>query len=68
MPLLAGLRTLCRLGVPLADAADAVTRAPAAVVGRPDLGRIELGTAADLVVLDDRLELVDVVRAGALAA
>jgi N-acetylglucosamine-6-phosphate deacetylase len=67
-PLLDGFRNLCRLGVPLAEAADAVTRVPASIVGRPDLGLLRPGTAADLVVLDDSLELVRVLRSGALVA
>jgi N-acetylglucosamine-6-phosphate deacetylase len=67
-PLIDGLRNLCGLGVPLAEAADAVTRVPASIVGRADLGRIGPGMPADLVVLDDRLELVSVLRAGRLVA
>jgi N-acetylglucosamine-6-phosphate deacetylase len=67
-PLLDGLRTLCRLGVPLAEAAEAVTRIPASIVGRRDLGRLTPGAAGDVVVLDDRLDVVSVLRAGALAS
>jgi N-acetylglucosamine-6-phosphate deacetylase len=43
------------LGVPLAAAVDAATRRPADLVGRPDLGRIEPGAAADLTWLGDDL-------------
>lgn len=39
------------LGVDPADAVDAATRIPADLVGRPDLGRIAPGAAADLVWL-----------------
>lgn len=40
-----------RIGVGLADAVDAATRVPADLIGRPDLGRIAPGAAADLVWL-----------------
>ncbi|MEU9844093.1 N-acetylglucosamine-6-phosphate deacetylase [Actinomadura sp. NPDC048032] len=39
------------LGVDPADAVDAATRVPAGLAGRPDLGRIAPGAAADLVWL-----------------
>lgn len=39
------------LGVDPADAVDAATRVPADLAGRPDLGRIAPGAAADLVWL-----------------
>jgi N-acetylglucosamine-6-phosphate deacetylase len=42
-------------GVGLADAVAAATRVPADVLGRPDLGRLKPGAAADLVWLDDDL-------------
>jgi N-acetylglucosamine-6-phosphate deacetylase len=42
-----------RLGVDRAVAVDAATRVPADLIGRPDLGRIAPGAAADLVWLDD---------------
>jgi N-acetylglucosamine-6-phosphate deacetylase len=43
----------CGIGLPAAI--DAATRVPADAVGRPDLGRLAAGTAADLVWLSDRL-------------
>lgn len=43
------------LGVDLAVAIDAASRVPADLIGRPDLGRIAAGAAADLVWLDERL-------------
>jgi N-acetylglucosamine-6-phosphate deacetylase len=52
-PLAWGLRTLVELGVPIVEAVDAVTRAPARLVGRPDVARLEVGAPASLVVLDD---------------
>ena len=30
---------------------------PARVIGKPDLGRLDIGLPADLVVLDDNLEI-----------
>ena len=42
-------------GVGLAEAVAAATRIPADVLGRPDLGRLNPGAAADLVWLDDDL-------------
>jgi N-acetylglucosamine-6-phosphate deacetylase len=42
-----------RLGVDLITAVDAATRVPADLIGRPDLGRIAPGAAADLVWLDE---------------
>jgi N-acetylglucosamine-6-phosphate deacetylase len=38
-------------GVPLVEAVAAATRVPADVIGRPDLGRLRAGAAADLVWL-----------------
>ncbi len=40
-----------RSGVPIAAAVAAATRIPADLIGRPDLGRIAAGAAADLVWL-----------------
>ncbi len=45
------------LGVPLAVVLRAATEAAARMARRADLGRIEPGARADLVVLDDSLEL-----------
>jgi len=42
-------------GVDLLTALDAATRLPADLIGRPDLGRIAPGAAADLVWLSDDL-------------
>jgi N-acetylglucosamine-6-phosphate deacetylase len=42
-------------GVDLLTAVDAATRLPADVIGRPDLGRIAPGAAADLVWFSDDL-------------
>jgi N-acetylglucosamine-6-phosphate deacetylase len=58
------VRNLHALGISFEDAVGAATAVPARIVGRPDLGILEPGAAADIVVLDDRLEIVNVVCAG----
>jgi N-acetylglucosamine-6-phosphate deacetylase len=58
------VRNLHALGVPFEGAVDAATRVPARIVGRPDLGRLEPGARADVVVLDDRLEIARVLAGG----
>jgi N-acetylglucosamine-6-phosphate deacetylase len=58
------VRNLHALGISLADAVVAATMVPARIVGRPDLGVLEPGGPADVVVLDDRLEIVNVLCAG----
>ncbi len=52
-------------GVDLLTAVTAATRVPADALGRPDLGRLAPGARADLVVLDDDLQVRAVMRAGA---
>lgn len=42
-------------GAQVAEAVAAATRVPADLIGRPDLGRLTRGAAADLVWLDDDL-------------
>ena len=58
------VRNLHALGVPLASALDAATRVPAGIVARPELGTLAPGTPADVVVLDDGLEVQRVLVAG----
>ncbi|MGA3221366.1 MAG: N-acetylmuramic acid 6-phosphate etherase [Acidimicrobiales bacterium] len=62
--LLSGLRRLCSLSVALPEALKAVTEGPARILGRPDVGHLRQGGAANLLVLDDRLELRDVLVDG----
>jgi N-acetylglucosamine-6-phosphate deacetylase len=52
--------------VPIPEAVDAVTRTPARILRRQDVGRLAVGAPADLVVLDDELVVADVLVAGAL--
>ena len=59
------VRNLHALGIPLADAVDAATRVPARLRGRDDLGVLRPGAAADVVILDDRLDVRATLVAGA---
>jgi N-acetylglucosamine-6-phosphate deacetylase len=52
-----GVANMVAAGVALPDAVAAASRIPADVVGRPDLGRIAAGAAADLVWLGDDLRV-----------
>ena len=58
------VRNLHALGIPFEDAVGAATSVPARILGRADLGVLEPGGLADVVVLDDRLEIVRVLCAG----
>ena len=58
------VRNLHALGVPLSDAVGAATVVPARIIGRPDLGVLEPGARADIVVLDDRLDIARVIAGG----
>jgi N-acetylglucosamine-6-phosphate deacetylase len=55
--MLDAVRNLHALGVPLADALDAATAVPARVIGVPSVGRLDVDQAADVVVLNDNLEI-----------
>ncbi len=52
------------LGVPLEQAWEAATLVPARIIGADTVGRIEIGLPADLVVVDDRLEIRRVLVGG----
>jgi N-acetylglucosamine-6-phosphate deacetylase len=58
------VRNLHALGVPFARAVTAATEVPARFLKREDLGVLEPGAMADIVVLDDRLEIQTVLCAG----
>jgi N-acetylglucosamine-6-phosphate deacetylase len=58
------VRNLHALGVPFEDAIGAATAVPARLLGRTDIGVLEPGAAADVVILDDRLEIQSVLCAG----
>jgi N-acetylglucosamine-6-phosphate deacetylase len=58
------VRNLVALGAPLEAALGAATQVPARIAGRPDLGTLAPGSVADIVVLDDSLEIVRVLVQG----
>lgn len=49
------VRNLVSLGAELSDALDAASSVPARLIDRPELGTLQPGTPADVVVLDDSL-------------
>jgi N-acetylglucosamine-6-phosphate deacetylase len=57
LSLIDAVRNLYALDVPLEDAVGAATTVPARVARRPDLGSLRPGADADVVVLDDALEI-----------
>ena len=60
----AALRNLVSIGLPLAEAVHRLSTLPARWIGADDIGRLETGARADLVVLDDRLAPSAVVIGG----
>ena len=58
--MLDAVRNVVNFGLSLPDAVYAGTTAPANAVGLTDVGRIQVGCAADLVILDKELNLVAV--------
>jgi N-acetylglucosamine-6-phosphate deacetylase len=64
LTMIEAVRNLHALGIPFEDAVGAATSVPARILGRPDLGVLEPGGLADVVVLDDRLEIVRVLCGG----
>jgi len=63
-PLLVMVRTAVAAGVAPDQAIAAATRHPADLLGRRELGRLDVGARADVLVLDDDLGLVQVWRTG----
>jgi len=51
-------------GVPLQDAVRAASQTPARTLALPDVGALEAGRRADVLVVDDDLRLGSVLRAG----
>ena len=64
LTMIEAVRNLHALGIGFEDAIGAATSVPARILGRPELGVLEPGGLADVVVLDDRLEVVRVVCGG----
>jgi N-acetylglucosamine-6-phosphate deacetylase len=58
------VRNVHALGIPFEDAVGAATAVPARILGRTDVGVLEPGGPADIVVVDDRLDIVHVLCAG----
>jgi N-acetylglucosamine-6-phosphate deacetylase len=64
LTMLDAVRNVHALGIRLEEALTAATAVPAAIVGRADLGRLAPGAPADVVVLDDNLEICRVLIGG----
>ena len=62
--LLEGVRRAVGFGIPLAHAAYAASTAPALAMGAGDTGAVAVGRRADLLVLDQSLEIVQVYVGG----
>jgi N-acetylglucosamine-6-phosphate deacetylase len=58
------VRNLVALGASVEAALSAATELPARIAGRPELGTLAPGSAADVVVLDDALDVVRVLVRG----
>jgi N-acetylglucosamine-6-phosphate deacetylase len=58
------VRNLVALGAPVEAALSAASAVPARIAGRTDLGTLEPGSPADVVVLDDSLEITRVLVGG----
>jgi N-acetylglucosamine-6-phosphate deacetylase len=67
VPMIEAVRNLVTLGAPVEAALAAATGVPARIAGRPELGTLQPGARADVVVLDDNLEIVRVLAGGAEA-
>jgi len=64
LTMIEAVRNVHALGIAFEDAIGAATHVPARILGRADVGVLEPGGPADVVVLDDRLEIVNVLCAG----
>jgi len=64
LTMIEAVQNLHELGVPLEDAVCAATSTPARVLGDPELGRLDVGLPADVVVLNDRIEIERVLVGG----
>jgi N-acetylglucosamine-6-phosphate deacetylase len=64
LTMIEAVRNLHALGAGLEEALAAASAVPARIAGRGDLGRLAVGAPADVVVLDDRLEVRRTLVAG----
>lgn len=65
LTMIEAVRNLVALDVPLERAAEAASMVPARVLGKAGLGCLAPGSRADIVVLDDNLEIERVLVGGA---
>ena len=64
LSMIEAVQNLNRLGAPLEEAIAAATSVPARLLGCADVGTLDVGAPADIVLLDDRLEIVAVFCSG----
>jgi N-acetylglucosamine-6-phosphate deacetylase len=64
LTMIEAVRNLHALGVPLAEALEAASAVPARVLGFSDVGRLAPGVPADIVVVDDNLQIERVLVGG----
>ena len=64
LTMIEAVRNLVRLGAPLSEAVHAATAVPAGLLGEQAIGRLDAGLPADVVVLDDNLEIEKVFVGG----
>jgi N-acetylglucosamine-6-phosphate deacetylase len=64
LTMLEAVRNLHGFGAPLLEAVAAATSVPARAARRPEVGTLRVGGPADVLVLDDRLELRTVLVGG----
>lgn len=64
LTMIEAVRNLHALGVPFEQAVGAATEVPARFLARGDVGFLEPGALADVVILDDRLEIETVLCSG----
>ena len=64
LTMIEAVRNLHSLGAPLEDALAAATAVPARVLRLPNVGRLEVGLPADIVVLNEELEVERVLVEG----
>jgi len=64
LTMIEAVRNLVETGVAVERALEAASSVPAGVLGLDDAGRIEVGGRADIVVLDDTLEIQRVIVGG----
>jgi N-acetylglucosamine-6-phosphate deacetylase len=64
LTMIEAVRNLHALGATLEEALAAATEVPARVLGAADVGSLEVGARADVVVLDDALEIERVLVGG----